>query len=71
MNIYTGLLFNQGHLQDPELVRSLAGEAPRDAGGGTDPGKRAPPTGQAPGAPVVRRHRGWVEVSATVLSAFR
>ena len=24
MNPYIGLLFNQGHLQDPELVRSLA-----------------------------------------------
>ena len=30
MNIYTGLLFNQGHLQDPALVRSLA-EAPTSA----------------------------------------
>ena len=71
MNIYTGLLFNQGHLQDPELVRSLAGEDPRDADAGADPGKRTPPAGRAAGAPVVRRHRGWVEVSAAVLSAFR
>ena len=25
MNIYTGLLFQHGHIQDPELARSLAG----------------------------------------------
>ncbi len=24
MNIYTGLLFNHGHIQNPELARSLA-----------------------------------------------
>ena len=71
MNIYTGLLFNQGHLQDPELVRSLAGESPRDAGTDADAGKSGPPGACTPGAPVVRRHRGWAEVCAAVLSAFR
>jgi len=25
MNLFTGLLFNQGHIHDPELAMSLAG----------------------------------------------
>ena len=29
-NIYAGLLFNQGHVTDPGLARSLAGEPVRD-----------------------------------------
>lgn len=46
MNIYTGLLFNQGHLHDPALVRSLAAEAPApDAG--SPSGQDARPRGGA------------------------
>ena len=56
MNIFTGLLFNQGHIQDPELARSLA-QAPSpdtDAGGDGDAAaeaERKPPR--------VRRGSGW------------
>lgn len=71
MNIYTGLLFNQGHLQDPELVRSLAGESASEAGTEADAGTPGSSADRASDAPVVRRHHGWVEVSAAVLSAFR
>ncbi len=31
MNIYTGLLFQQGHIQDPQLALSLAGAENRQA----------------------------------------
>ncbi len=72
MNIYTGLLFNRGHLQDPALVRSLAAEPPSDGPAGGD----APPRDATPsceGAPAgTARRRGWVALCcATALSAFR
>lgn len=71
MNIYTGLLFNQGHLQDPALARSLARaqeQAPPDAGGRTGEAAAAEPQAAVPR---VRRGRGWVELQAALLSAFR
>ena len=71
MNIYTGLLFNQGHLQDPELVRALADESARDAEPEAEAEDRASPGDRGQDTPVVRRHRGWAEVSAALLSAFR
>lgn len=69
MNIYTGLLFNQGHLQDPALVRSLVQEPknPPDAGEGSADADPRP----AQPLPEVRRRRGWVELQGALLAAFR
>lgn len=71
MNIYAGLLFNQGHLQDPELVRLLAGaEAPVAPTGGDTPQQDGAPRDDTPAC--TRRGRGWVALCcATALSAFR
>lgn len=54
MNLFTGLLFQQGYIQDPKLALSLAGAdkdesadagtdpAPADAGAAADRGARRP-----------------------------
>ncbi|MBP6798944.1 MAG: hypothetical protein KA124_12670 [Luteimonas sp.] len=71
MNIYVGLLFNQGHLQDPALVRALAAEPSPDGPGGGDASPRAGATCEDAPASTVR-HGGWVALCcATALSAFR
>ena len=75
MNPYVGLLFNQGHLHDPALVRALAAEpapaapvAPEDE---CDAPPQAPPRCSTGAAGTVRR-RGWVALCcATALSMFR
>ncbi len=59
MNIYAGLLFNQGYVSDPALARSLA-RTPRST-----PGDGAGPQEPAP-VPVPRR-RVW----AVLLPALR
>ena len=71
MNIYTGLLFNQGYLQDRALVRSLAAEpSPDGPAGGDAPPRDGTPCEGAPAGAV--RRRGWVALCcATALSAFR
>ncbi len=76
MNIYAGLLFNQGHVADPATARMLAGAAeppataPDDGrpGGAPDtvPGTRAYAAGLLQG----RRGHSWVELE-TVLLALR
>jgi|GEM_PF-980266 len=70
MNIYTGLLFNQGHLQDPALVRSLAQET-NPPGTGEGPADADPKPQPAQALPEVRRRRGWVELQGALLAAFR
>lgn len=71
MNIYTGLLFQQGHIQDPELALSLAKEdRPAKA-------KSAGEAGRSSGAE--RRERGpsfkrgaiFAVCCSTALSPFR
>ena len=70
MNLYTGLLFLDGHIADPKLARSLAGEAghPRSAG----PDGRRKRADKRPPVPQVRRRRAVASVcGALSLSPFR
>lgn len=77
MNIYTGLLFNLGYVQDPALARELAGEAgqaepPAPAAGASAEEAVAGAGTRAQAARLtVRRGHGWVELQAALLSAFR
>ena len=71
MNIYAGLLFQGGHIQDPKLALSLAGRASERAPAGTaapaasvaDPGTQASPS--------TRRRRALAGACAVALSPFR
>jgi len=71
MNLYTGLLFQQGYIQDPQLAQSLADK--------TDPGERVRADRQAnemrPPAQPERRasfRRGAIfSICSTALSPFR
>jgi hypothetical protein len=73
MNIFTGLLFQQGYIQDPKLALSLADETPpqRQAGHGPCESVGRPKAGGR------RRHPAWRHgaISAvccsTALSPFR
>lgn len=70
MNIYTGLLFQQGHIQDPQLALSLAGEEDRVA---QDPQRQA----SEPRRPARKEKRASFRrgaifaVCSTALSPFR
>ncbi|MGJ4803323.1 hypothetical protein [Luteimonas sp. SDU82] len=73
MNIYGGLLFNQGHVQDPATARMLA-----DASGAAAPpvqAQRPPPAAgtrqDAARLAQARGVRGGVELWAALLAAFR
>lgn len=72
MNIYTGLLFQQGHIQDPELAVSLARTDQQAAQSGVADSDEAM-RGQAP--PRERKasfRRGAIfAVCSTALSPFR
>lgn len=69
MNIYTGLLFQQGYIQDPKLALSLACENPpaQEASRRSEPAPRvAPPERRA------SFRRGAIfAVCSTALSPFR
>jgi hypothetical protein len=73
MNIYAGLLFNQGYISDPELARALAG-TPRPA-----PGPASPPASgegtDSPGHPGHSSREGHrrrrLDLQAALLAAFR
>lgn len=76
MNIYAGLLFNQGHVQDPGTARMLADvpeptpKAPdndRPRRGDTAPGTRAYAAELLQG----RRWHGWVELETVLLASLR
>ena len=73
MNLYAGLLFNQGHVQDVETARMLS-EAPAPGpGAGDGPGGVARP-GTREDAARLLQGRGrvvGVELWAALLSAFR
>ena len=78
MNIYTGLLFNLGYVQDPALARELAGEpgqaeppAPAAGASAEEAVAGAGTRAQAARLMTVRRGHGWVELQAVLLSAFR
>jgi len=73
MNIYGGLLFNQGHVQDPATARMLAG-APDPAAGdaGRDRDTTRPDTRAEPAArPGARPGRDWQASWTTLLEALR
>lgn len=69
MNIYAGLLFNQGHVADAATARLLAG-APASA-----PGAAGPPPPQAPADDATRPLAGdglWsLTLRAALLAALR
>lgn len=76
MNIYGGLLFNQGHVQDPATARMLAGvaepapaspDSDRPRGATAAPGTREYAAGLLQG----RRWHGWVELETALLAALR
>lgn len=62
-NIYAGLLFNQGHVTDPELARSLAGAPVETDGPGPSPQGRD----IARGVPADRTRRGLCATLALIL----
>lgn len=72
MNLYTGLLFQQGYIQDPQLALSLAGKTEQDAHAQTD---RPADASRRPGRRSERRasfKRGAIfAVCSTALSPFR
>ena len=71
MNLYTGLLFQQGYIQDPQLADSLAQESAEPVC------STEPEAGREPAQPAQRR-RAWFRshavsfvCCATALSPFR
>ena len=73
MNIYGGLLFNQGHVQDPETARMLAG-VPAAEPASTSGARPTDGAGTREDAARLRQGRGrvhGVELWAALLSAFR
>lgn len=72
MNIYTGLLFQHGYIQDPELARSLAGVepvAPVPASDTSASPKRIKPLEPRPIKPF--RRGSIASVCSVALSPFR
>jgi hypothetical protein len=72
MNIYTGLLFQQGYIHDPKLARSLAGveaSEPSRAGGDVTPPRRSKP--DKPKAIKPFRRGSIASVCSVALSPFR
>lgn len=69
MNIYSGLLFLEGHVANPELMRSLAGAA---VGQAVSPSAGTPAPAAAPASPMACRHGAIATVcGALSLSPFR
>lgn len=69
MNIYTGLLFQQGYIQDPELAVSLAGEE-AEAKTAEQEGERARTRERKPRASF-HSHAVSMVCGTTALSPFR
>jgi hypothetical protein len=73
MNIYTGLLFQQGYIQDPKLALSLAGAAPEKPA--TPPERRPPASAESKSRRSQRlnafRRGGIASVCSVALSPFR
>lgn len=70
MNIYSGLLFQQGYIQDPQLALSLADEKDREkpspAVASSKPGRAKRPERRAP-----FRRGAIFSICSTALSPFR
>ena len=74
MNIHAGLLFLHGHITDPELARSLAGNADDDRPGREPERRPAPRKGATPPRDRASRpfRRGAiVSIGSVALSPFR
>lgn len=73
MNIYTGLLFQQGYIQDPKLALSLAGPAPDKPAtpAHRSPSGNAQPKGKRPWHLNAFRRGGIASVCSVALSPFR
>lgn len=70
MNLYTGLLFLDGHIADPKLAQSLVREAGRP--GSTPPDPRPDPVDKREAARCVRRRGAIASLcGALSLSPFR
>lgn len=70
MNIYSGLLFQQGHIQDPHLALSLASDDRRESRtekGDASPSKRPARSERRASF----RHGAIFAVCSTALSPFR
>ena len=73
VNPYIGLLFNQGHLQDPELVRSLAAKSSQDVPAAADAPQLqdSPQRVETPEAGIARHHGGEVPGCAVASTQLR
>ncbi|TYT26529.1 hypothetical protein FZO89_09800 [Luteimonas viscosa] len=71
MNIYAGLLFNQGHISDPGLARSLARTPPVPSADAPPPGARTGPTAPGSARPRLQLRRRWTELQASLLWPLR
>jgi hypothetical protein len=71
MNIYTGLLFQQGYIQDPQLAVSLAQESPEPAVAAEPDAGREPAKHPAPRRAWFRSHAVSFVCCTTALSPFR
>ena len=70
MNLYTGLLFLDGHIADPKLARSLAGDV--DSSPSMPPDRRREPVARPPAVPRVSCRGAVASVCGAVsLSPFR
>lgn len=71
MNIYAGLLFQGGHIQDPELALSLVGNTPEQAqAGAAEPAANVADRARESNASA-RRRRAMADACAVALSPFR
>lgn len=68
MNIYTGLLFQQGHIQDPALALSLASDDPAVKIASADRSAERPPQSERSAS---FRRGAIFAVCSTALSPFR
>ena len=71
MNIYTGLLFNHGHIQDAALARSLATSGSGEPAAPARPGARRSVAGGRGCPPRVLRRGAIASVCSVALSPFR
>ena len=71
MNLYTGLLFQQGYIQDPQLAVSLAQESPESVRSDEPEGGREPDLRTQPRRAWFRSHAVSYVCCTTALSPFR
>lgn len=71
MNLYTGLLFQQGYIQDPQLAVSLAQESPEPVRSTEPEAGRDPAQREQPRRAWFRSHAVSFVCCTTALSPFR